>query len=411
MPTPAFLLGLLGLLVSSAQAEPVETIRDHGDPANRLDLAVVGDGYTEEELELYASDVERVVSSFFSEEPFLEYQSYFNVHRVDVISNESGADHPERDEFRDTALDATYNCSGIQRLICVDRNRVWNALLRSLAPNQLDMILVIVNDPEYGGSGGEFAVASTDAAVTELVLHEVGHSFGGLADEYEDSPPVCRNTLEPSEPNVTRQTQRDLIKWNVLGGPPTGWIEFATPIPTATSSPGTPGLYEGARYCTQGLYRATYDSKMRSLGVPYEQVNEQQLVKRIYNRVSPLDWSAPSESALTIPRGLRQIFQAAVPEPTTHELSVSWLVDGQLAGTGLWFALDSLNLAPGLHAVEVRVEDLTDKVRHDPQAALLESREWILEVVAATHCGLGGELVLLLPPLLWLGSRRRSSSG
>lgn len=407
----AFLLGLLGLLGPSAHGEPVTTVRDNGDPANRVDLAVLGDGYTEDELGTFASDVERVVSTFFSEEPFWEYQSYFNVHQVDVISNESGADHPELGEFRDTALDATYSCSGIQRLICVDRNKVWLALLRSLAPNQLDMILVIVNDPEYGGSGGEFAVASTNEAVTELVLHEVGHSFAGLADEYEDSPPVCQNTREPSEPNVTRQTQRDLIKWNVGGGPPTGWIELATPIPTATSSPRTPGLYEGARYCPLGLYRSAYHSKMRSLGVPYEQVNEQQLVKRIYNRVSPLEWSVPSEPTLAVSLGLRQIFEAAVPEPTTHELSVSWLVDGQLAGTGLWFALDSMNLALGFHAVEVRVEDRTDKVRQDPEAALSESREWIVEVLPATHCGLGLELVLVLPPLLWWSRRRRESLG
>ena len=82
-------------------------------------------------------------------------------------------------------------------------------------------------------------------------------------------------------------------------------------------------------------------------------------------------------------------------------------MDGELESTDLWFALDTLNLGLGFHAVEVRVQDPTEKVRQDPQGALSESRGWLVEVVPATHCGLGVELVLLLPALLWLGRRRR----
>ena len=202
-----------------AFGEPATVIRNNGDPTNRVDLVILGDGYTASEMEKYANDVENVVNGFFNEEPFTEYQSYFNVHRVDVTSNESGADHPETGTFKDTAFDATYNCAGNLRLICVDTSKVDAVLSARVAPNQRDLVVVIVNDPQYGGSGGYIAVASTNQAVVELVLHELGHSFGGLADEYVGGGPTCNNTVEPSAPNVTMQTDRNLIKWNTGGGP------------------------------------------------------------------------------------------------------------------------------------------------------------------------------------------------
>ncbi len=111
----------------------------------------------------------------------------------------------------------------------------------------------------YGGSGGAIAVASTHASAVELVLHESGHTFGLLADEYTESPPACSNTSEPAQANVTRQTARAAIKWNA-------WIDAPTPLPTVSTQPGLVGLYEGARYCTTGLYRPTFNSKMRTLG-------------------------------------------------------------------------------------------------------------------------------------------------
>jgi hypothetical protein len=367
-----------------AWGEPVTTIRNNGDPANRVDLVILGDGYKKNELRKYREDVESIVIGFFAQEPFWEYNRYFNVHRVDVISEESGADHPERSPqvFVNTAFDATYNCSNIQQLICVNTSKVNTVLGNSVLPNQRDMKLVIVNDPEYGGSGGAIAVASTHSSVVELVLHELGHSFGLLADEYSTSPPTCNNTTEPPQPNVTRETAPSLIKWNVGGGPPTGWIEFDTPIPTISSwPPGVPGLYQGAKYCTTGLYRPTYESKMRSLGFPLEQINEEQFVKRFYNLVSPLDASAPVNSTLALQSGEVQIFTATVPSPETHLLMISWLVDGVQAALGAQFILDTATLNGGTHSVHVLVDDPTPKVRHDPAQVLTEQRNWSVAVL------------------------------
>ena len=378
-----FMVSLCFFLTSVAQwavAAPVTTIRNNGNSANRVDLAVLGDGYTAAELDKYASDVQYAVEEIFNQEPFKEYQNYFNVHRIDVVSNQSGADHPENGVFKDTAFDATYNCGGTQRLICVNVSKVYDVLYGSLSPDQMDLVLVIVNDPEYGGSGGSVAVASTDPSIVELALHEMGHSFGLLADEYDYGSSNCSSPTEPSAVNVTIQTDLSRIKWNVGDGPPTGWIEHDTPIPTTTTAPGVVGLYLGANYCTNGYFRPTYNSKMRNLYKPYEQVNEEQLIKRIYNWVSPLDSSQPAANSLSFKKGVTQVFQVGVPDPLTGSMSIAWYVDNQYVSPGSQFTLDTTDLDYGIHSIKVVVKDTTPKVRNDPFNVLTDNKSWTFNV-------------------------------
>ena len=303
------------------------------------------------------------------------------MHRVDVTSSESGADHPERSPavFKNTALDAGYNCGGIQRLICVNVSKVNDVLSRSLSPDRREVVLIIVNDSEYGGSGGAVAVASIHPDAVEIILHELGHSFGLLADEYGGPPPPsCVSNVEPPEANATKQTIRNLIKWNA-------WISPSTPLPTSGSAPGVPGIYPGARYCDTELFRPTFNSKMRSLGVPYEQINSEQLIKRIYNWASPLDGVEPANAQVFLARGASQTFQAHVPQPMTHALQIDWLVDGQPAGTGSTFVLSSSAAGSGAHRVDVVVSDPTTMVRQDSAGVLKESRTW--EVVVGVSTG------------------------
>lgn len=297
-------VGALALVLSASvgRAEPIETLINNGPPQNRVDIVVLGDGYTAAELPKYRTDVQNFLAQFFAEEPFREYQRYFNVHRVEVASNQSGADHPERGVFVDTAFGAAYNCNGIQRLICVDTNAAVAAINRSITSAQSDIILVLVNDAEYGGPGGFIAVTSTNSDVSELVLHEEGHAFGLLGDEYGGPPPPqCNNSVEPSWPNVTKETERAAIKWRA-------WIEATTPLPTTVAQAGIVGLYRGAGYCDTGLYRPTYSSKMRAFGYPFEAVNVEQFTRRIHNFVSPIDAVTPTAPDVTLVRGQTQVF-------------------------------------------------------------------------------------------------------
>jgi hypothetical protein len=365
-------------LARAAAAEPVQTIVNNGDPSNRVDIVILGDGYTAAEMSKYQSDIQQFVQLMFQQEPLKEYQRYFNVHRIDVVSAESGSDHPELGTSRNTAFDSGYNCSGIQRLICANTFKVSNVANASLAPAQIDLIILIVNDPVYGGSGGSIAIASTHTAAVELVLHESGHTFGLLADEYTDSPPACSNTSEPVQPNVTRQTVRAAIKWNA-------WIDAPTQLPTTSTQPGLVGLYEGARYCTTGLYRPTFNSKMRNLGQSFEQVNSEQLVRRIYNTVSPVDSSAPTNHSLSLTTAQSQSFSVTTPAPLTHTLTVTWAIDGQPAGTSSSLNVSGGTLGAGSHTVEAVVRDQTTFVRSDPEQLLTERVSWNVTVTAAAN--------------------------
>jgi hypothetical protein len=371
---------LLLLLVLScaraASAEPSETIVNNGPPQNRVDIAVMGDGYTAAEMDKYHADVERFIRLMFEQEPYGEYRRYFNVHRIDVVSAQSGADHPEpgRNSFVNTALNAAYNCGNLQRLICADLNLVNGVLGRSLTAAQQDIKLVIVNDEEYGGSGGPFAVASTHEQAVEIILHELGHSFGLLGDEYDGSN--CPPAPEPTWANLTRTTDRNSIKW-------LHWIDPATPIPTFAPQNGVPGLYEGGAICNNGYYRPTFNSKMRTLFRPFEQVNTEQLVRRVYSLVSPLDAASPEGGPVTLTQGQTQDFSVSTPSPATRALTVTWFVDGEPKAVAPAFTLDTAALGAGAHTVEVLVRDGTEWVRADPEQLLAEARRWDVTVSAA----------------------------
>jgi hypothetical protein len=366
MRPQAFLASFL-LLSTPLLAAPYETVRSSGSPANRVDFLVVAEGYTSAQLGTFRTDVNNFLGQLFAQEPYRTYQNYYNVHILLATSSQSGADHPERGVSVSTAFDATYNCFNIQRLICVDDTKVEAAVSSSLPSSAYyDQILVLVNDTEYGGSGGAIAVASKNSAVVELVLHEVGHSFALLTDEYTTNPPSCVLT-EPSEPNATMQTSRSSIKWR-------HWISASTAIPTTGTAAGVPGLYQGADYCSSGKYRPTYNSKMRTLGQPFEPINSEAHVKRIYNFVSPIDSVQPSGSSISIPSGQTVTFQVVTPSPVGHSLSVTWFVDGVAGGSGPSFSSNSV--PSGTHTLRADVRDATSMVRNDPQQVLIESRTW-----------------------------------
>ena len=382
-PSLATLLGAVFIVVAAvaAHADPVTTIRSSGSSANRVDVVILGDGYTAAEIASgkYAADIETFVQRVLAQEPYLEYQSYFNVRRVDLVSAESGSDHPELGTFRNTALDSTYNCSSIQRLVCVNQTKVNDVLSRSaLAATERDIILIVVNDTTYGGSGGSVAVSSTNVSSAEIILHELGHSFGLLADEYGGPPPPsCNNTIEPAAANATRATSRAAIKWNQ-------WIDPATPVPTFSAVNGVPGLYEGAAYCDTGLYRPTFDSKMRSLNRPFEAINTEQLLKRIYNLVDPIDATLPAGDTVTALAGQSVGFSVTVPPPRTHALDITWRLDGAIVGSARGLTLTGAMLPAGSHQVSVTVRDTTPLVRSDPTSLLVSSKAWTLTTSGTT---------------------------
>ena len=356
---------------STATPAPVTTVLDSGPAANRVDIAILGDGYTSAELGKYRADADTVVAQFFADAPYNEYRPYFNVRLAGVVSQQSGADHSERSPavYVDTALDAAYNCAGTVRLICVNDEKVRAVLEATFAPAERDIVLVVVNDAQYGGSGGQWAVASTHSLSGILALHETGHSFGLLGDEYS-GPGSCSDQPEPLGPNLTKQTDRTLIKWR-------HWISGTTPVPTTSTEQELPGLYEGGWGCTDDMYRPTYDSVMMSTRVSFwGPINREQLVKRIYNFVSPLDAAEPAGPSVTV--GKDTTFRVAPMKPTDGTLEVTWYLNGISTGaTGNAITIASASLPTGT-VVEARLQDRTPWVIQDPEALLRETRQWTI---------------------------------
>lgn len=344
----------------------VETIIDNGPPQNRINVVFIGDGYTAAELDLYATHVDDAVAGLFSEQPLAAYAGYFNVYRVDVMSNESGVDEPDSGIYRDTALDMAYDCGGIARLLCIDYSKAQNAA--NSAP-QVDTIVALANSTRYGGAGysGLATAAGANGSTVELVLHEFGHSFARLADEYDYGGDTTYTGAEPGQPNVSIYTAAEQVAQQ------TKWYRWLD-LPNVDA-------FEGALYSRYGIYRPTSNSRMRSLGRPFEEVNAEQFVFAFYEYVRPIDDATP-ESAEPITTGVRLYVDPV--EPTEQPLTIQWSVDGNDVPDANDPAFDTSFLSPCLHNVAVTVIDNTTRIR-DEEARdehLKETRQWRVIVQA-----------------------------
>jgi hypothetical protein len=359
------------LAAPAVRGQTVVPVSVGGDASNRLDVVFLGDGYTAAEMGQFAADVNTATAGLLAQAPFDEYRGYLNIRRIEVASADSGVSHPNLGVTKNTAFGAYYNCGGIERLICANMGAVLSVVQGALPASERDLVILLVNDTEYGGSGGTITIASMNSASIELVLHETGHTLGQLADEYGGPPPpACSDTTEPTAANATKETSRAAIKW-------AAWIDASTAIPTTDPTNGVPGLFAGAMYCDSTLYRPVYNSKMRSLGQAFWQVNVEQIIRRLYAYVDPIDGvSPPTASAIALPTGGSQTFSVSTPAPSTHSLRIAWFLDGVQQASSAEFTLYDRGLSKGSHTVQVVVTDPTAAVRVDSAGVLTSQATW-----------------------------------
>jgi hypothetical protein len=235
------------------------------DTATRMDYILIGDGYTEAEQAKWQADAQSFADGLLADPLFASNNGVLNVRRVDIASAESGI--TEGGVTRDTALGSVLGCFNIDRLLCVDETKVFDAVGSITPTDGRDVIVVIANTTSYGGAGGNVATMTMHESATELGLHEIGHTAFSLADEYDYG--TCQTFSEPDEANVTIGTTAADAKWgSLIAG------DIPLPTPSGVYPNGTLGLFTGAKYCVSGVYRSTEDSRMRTLGQPWHQVNE-----------------------------------------------------------------------------------------------------------------------------------------
>lgn len=344
--------------LKAAEVIPVEV---NGPSESRFDLVFVGDGYTSSQFGTYSAHVRGKFDEIMSLEPFKSHRKQFNAWQVNVPSPESGVDNdPTSGINRNTALDMGFWCAGIERLLCVNETKANQ--YAGQAPD-VDQVLALGNSTMYGGAGGGVATASGGSAASgQIAIHELGHSIGQLADEYDYGGGDLYTGPEPGEINVStyqRQTmQQKRAKWYQ-------WLGQATP------DGGVIDTYEGAGYYKRGIYRPSDNSIMRTLGREFNLPGREAMIAAFYRETGLIDASAPMTTSATP----ELLWVRPIPSAT---VSTMWHVDGRRVGHGNDLDLTKLRLAKGKHTVTATVTDRTPWVR-DPalqRTALTGTRTW-----------------------------------
>ena len=285
----------------------VWTLFENGPPESKIDLVILGDGYTAAQLPAFHEDARRLVEVLFSTPPFRERRKDFNVRAIDTPAEDSGVSRPSDGVYRRTALGASYDVFGSERYVLTCDNA---ALRETAAGAPYEFVEILVNDEKYGGGGiyDLMATCSTRSGSTPYVfVHEFGHHFAALADEYYTSDVAYDTTapvVEPWEPNITALLDPSALKWRDLVDAktpaPTPWdkdeyekfsagiqarrralrashapearmdslfreeLAWGKPFLARQAYGGKVGAFEGAGYRARGLYRSSTDCIMFS---------------------------------------------------------------------------------------------------------------------------------------------------
>jgi hypothetical protein len=241
---------------------PVYTALRSGDPANKIDIVILPEGYTAAEMDKFKADCDKFTEGLFTIEPYTKNRDKFNIRAVLVPSAESGSDIPGDRVWKNTILNSSFYTFNSDRYLMTSDNQS----IRNLAANvPYDQIYILVNTDIYGG-GAIYNLYScsvnSNTFSAKIFVHEFGHGFAGLADEYADGSTSFNDmfslNIEPWEPNITTLINFN-SKWK-------GMLASDTPIPTPIENQTKikVGVYEGAGYVSKGIYRPAPECLMRT---------------------------------------------------------------------------------------------------------------------------------------------------
>ena len=241
---------------------PAFDVQVKGDPAHEVDVVILPEGYTEAEIGKFIYDCRNFVKAFFTFAPYTQNEDKFNFWAVLAPSKQDGTDIPADHVWRSTILNTSYFTFNSERyLMTLDDKSV-----RDLAGNApYDQIYILVNSKKYGGGAifNYYNVAvNSNMSSAKIIIHEFGHGFAGLADEYYNDPTAYGKfynlNVEPWEPNITTLKHFDK-KWKDM-------VKPGTPIPTPAKKKyrNTVGAFEGGGYQPKGMYRPMQDCLMKT---------------------------------------------------------------------------------------------------------------------------------------------------
>lgn len=242
---------------------PHKYLMNNGSTEECIDVVIMAEGYTEEEMELFYNDAQKACDAIFSHKPFSENKKHFNVIAAATESRDSGVSIPRENKWKETAVSSHFDTFYSERYLTTSNVKDIHDLLAGIP---YEHIIILANTDTYGGGGiyNAFTLTTAHHSMFEpVVVHEFGHSFGGLADEYAytDAPsPLYPYTIEPWEQNITTMVNFE-SKWKDM-------VDGTTEIPTKNSKENKVGAYEGAGYSKKGIFRPTFDCRMRTNEAP-----------------------------------------------------------------------------------------------------------------------------------------------
>ncbi|RXJ73949.1 hypothetical protein CS022_06620 [Veronia nyctiphanis] len=337
-----------------------------------VDLVILGDGFTADDKQAFKNTVNGVIQQLYNEASIKQHIRGWNIHVVGTESNESGIKSSPTADHVDTFFDSYFGCHNIARLYCVNVSRVKSETNKHFP--QWDILLLAGNSKQYGGAGysklGTFSLAGS---AIQIAIHELGHSFAGLADEYsygKTSPPW----KEPNQPNITINSNAQSLKWK-------HWIDYQNNNVIPAESHRV-GHFEGGRYVKEGVWRPTGNSIMRSLGKPFHAVNAEAWALKVYQHGAPILSQTPAESLVNAP------IEHMLSEPVTlsiesvydiNNLQVEWFINGTKADNDEQLSFTPVINSTGAYHVEVKVKDSSGLILNDPKGYSQDSRSWHLE--------------------------------
>jgi hypothetical protein len=317
---------LILLLLSSfnlkAQIYDVDTLLYNGDINKLINIVILGDGYTVAQTSQFITNAQSMSNYLFSVEPFLQYKKYFNVFIIKVPSIQSGVSHPgTATDVPEPAIPVVsvnnfygsrFDVSNIHRLLVPSNYSNINSVVANNFP-LYDQILILANSTEYGGSGGTYATSSINTQANEIVVHELGHSFAGLADEYTIGG-------QGERPNRTTETNTNLVKWK-------SWLNI-----------NNIGIFSVG---IDGWQRPHQNCKMRALGLPFCSVCTEAIVEKIHSLTNPIQSFQPSNTTLITAGFISTTFSLNLIKPNPNTIGVTWKLNGLTVGTNETLQLSS----------------------------------------------------------------------
>lgn len=395
-----FLFLAAALLINTAKSQTykIDTLQYQGPQAKVVNLVIMGDGYTAAELGYFQEDAQYFVDYFFKTEPFRQYQRFFNVFAINTISKESGAKHactaadcpkvehnhknlparfnkfPKRivvpEASPNTIFGSSFDNNNIHRLVVPQNGKLIEEILSNHLPDYTQVV-ILVNSPYYGGSGGKYATATVNYDSNDIAVHEIGHSFANLGDEYWAGVGYA---VERS--NRTQEADPKKVAWS-------HWIGV-----------NDVGVYTyGGKDARSNWFRPHEYCKMQYLTAPFCSVCQEVFVETIHRKSNPIIGETPVTTSTWIGKTVNK-FTLKLLKPSPNTLSVRWYLNTKLLTTNVdSIYLNTGLLSPGVNILKAEVLDTTDLVRKPGYENHIYTKEWKIKMDEV--------LDLKMPVLTW----------